>query len=83
MVKERPLISKEKGLNMNIIKLEPGEDISYHVHKDNKYNYILKGSMFTYEKNYVPGDVVENPKGSGHSIKAGPKGCEFLVIWCK
>jgi anti-sigma factor ChrR (cupin superfamily) len=80
MVKERPLIHKE--INVNIIKLEPQEEIPYHVHKDTKYNYILKGSITDGKKEYLPGDIVENIKGSGHFLIAGPKGCELLVIWC-
>ncbi len=81
MVKERQLLKKE--LNINIIKLEPEEQIPYHVHKDTKYNYILKGSISDEQREYFPGDIVENIKGSGHSLKAGSGGCEFLVIWCK
>lgn len=80
MVKEKKLLDK-KGIILNKISLEPNEDIPYHVHKETKYNYILKGSISDGKREFKIGDVVENLKGTGHSLKAGKQGCEFLVIW--
>ncbi len=82
MVKEKKLLDKE-GIKINLIELQPGEQIPYHEHKDTKYNYILRGSMSDERGEYVQGDIVENLIDSRHSIKAGSEGCEFLVIWGK
>lgn len=79
MPKEKKVL--DKNVKINVIELEPREEIPFHVHKDTKYNYILKGSMMNQDKECCKGEIVENMKGSGHSIKAGPDGCEFLVIW--
>ncbi len=80
MAKEKQLLNRK--ININLIELEPGENIPYHVHKDTKYNYVLKGSMSDEVREYLPGNIIENIIGSGHSLKAGEEGCEFLVIWC-
>jgi len=81
MVKENKLLNKD--INVNLINLDPEEIIPYHVHKSTKYDYIVKGSISDGKKEYFSGEIIENIKGSGHSIKAGKNGCEFLVIWCK
>jgi len=81
MVRERKILDKD--IRINVIELEPEEQIPYHVHKDTKYNYVLKGSISDEKRDYSPGDVIENIIGSGHSLKAGLGGCEFLVIWGK
>lgn len=81
MVREKHLLNKE--ININIIELDPEEQIPYHVHIDTKYNYVLEGSMSDGQREYIPGDVIENVRGSGHSLKASLEGCKFLVIWCK
>jgi anti-sigma factor ChrR (cupin superfamily) len=70
------------NLHVNVIRLEPGKKIPFHTHKSTKYNYVLKGSMSDEKGSYVGGDVVENKKGTSHSVTAGEDGCEFLVIWC-
>jgi anti-sigma factor ChrR (cupin superfamily) len=68
-------------INMNLIKLRPGQKIPMHKHKSNKYDYIIKGSMVSGKKRYKKGDLVLNKEGSSHSLKAGKKGCDFLVIY--
>jgi len=79
MVEEAHIL--EGKINVNRIRLAPGEQIPYHTHKATRYNYILEGSMSDERRNYVPGDMVENIKGSSHSVTAGLEGCAFLVIW--
>ncbi len=81
MPKERKVIDTDK-LKINNVELEPGEIIPFHVHKATKYDYIVKGSLIIGERKYLPGEIIENLIGSGHSPKAGKDGCEFLVIWC-
>ena len=39
----------------------------------------IEGDILLVE--YKEGDLIINEKGSEHSLKAGKKGCEFLVIW--
>jgi quercetin dioxygenase-like cupin family protein len=73
-------IMKSRGMNINLIKLRPGQWIPMHKHKSEKYNYILKGSIGFGKKIWRKGDFVVNKKGSSHSLKAGRSGCEFLVI---
>ena len=80
-VSEKHLLGGEDGLHMNLLKLEPGRHIPLHKHVDTRYNYVLKGSMSDEHGEYTEGDLVVNEKGSEHSINAGEKGCEFLVIW--
>ena len=68
-------------INMNLIKLKPGQTIPWHKHKDNKYNYVVKGSMTDGQRTWKKEDLILNKKGTSHSLKAGKNGCEFLVIW--
>ncbi|MBI2629873.1 hypothetical protein HYW76_02115 [Candidatus Pacearchaeota archaeon] len=81
------LADEENGFFIYLFKLNPNEEIPFHKHKTTKYNYILKGSMFSISKDkndskeIKEGELNVNKKGSEHSVKAGPNGCEFLVIW--
>lgn len=72
---------KENGINIYIFKLDPNKKIPLHKHVDTRYNYILKGSMSDADNEYNEGDIVTNQKGAEHFLKAGPEGCEFLLIW--
>jgi anti-sigma factor ChrR (cupin superfamily) len=78
---ERKVLKAEQGININFIKLKPGQEIPFHKHKSEKYDYILKGNLKDETGKYGEGDLIINKKGSGHSVKAGPEGCEFLVIF--
>jgi anti-sigma factor ChrR (cupin superfamily) len=78
---EKQCIVNRDGLNISILKIEPHKEIPMHEHLDTRYNYILKGSMSDGNQEYGEGDLVINEKGSKHFLKAGPEGCEFLLIW--
>ena len=71
----------ENGFGMDFFKLAPNEKIPMHKHPNIKYSYILKGSMSDETGEYSEGEVVVNEKDSEHSVTAGSKGCEFLVIY--
>ena len=78
---EKQCIVNSHGLNISILKIEPHKKIPKHKHADTRYNFILKGGMFDGNKKYKKGDIIINEKGSEHFLKAGPRGCEFLLIW--
>ncbi|MFA5871561.1 MAG: cupin domain-containing protein [Parcubacteria group bacterium] len=78
---ERECLAGKGGLKISILKIKPGKYITRHVHTDTRYNYILKGSMSDENHKYGKGDLIINKKGSKHFLKAGPAGCEFLLIW--
>lgn len=76
-------VLKSEGININLIKLKPGQKIPFHKHKSGKYDYIMKGSLSDETGKYEEGELIVNKKGSSHLVKAGPEGCEFLVIFNK
>jgi anti-sigma factor ChrR (cupin superfamily) len=78
---EKQCIVNRGGLNISILKIEPRKEIPSHEHLDTRYNYILEGSMSDENQKYGKGDLIINEKGSKHFLKAGPEGCEFLLIW--
>jgi anti-sigma factor ChrR (cupin superfamily) len=78
---EKQCIVNKKGLNIFILKIEPDKQIPLHEHADTRYNFILKGSVADENQKYGKGDIVINKKGSKHFLKAGPRGCEFILIW--
>lgn len=78
---EKECVVSKKGLNISILKINPGKYIPLHPHAQTRYNYILKGHMSDEKQKYQKGDIVINRKGSKHFLKAGPKGCEFLLSW--
>ena len=81
--KEKVLIESEKGMQMYILKLGPGQQIPHHIHLQDKYNFILKESMSDEKGSYKVGDLVINEKDSSHTVTASSEGCEFLLIWEK
>lgn len=78
---EKQCIVNKHGLNISVLKIEPYKKIPLHKHSDTRYNYILKGSMSDGKKKYNTGEIIVNKKGSEHFLKAGSRGCEFLLIW--
>lgn len=78
---EKQCMKNKRGLNISILKIKPYKKISLHGHSDTRYNYILKGGMSDGNNQYGRGDLVVNKKGSEHFLKAGSRGCEFLLIW--
>ena len=78
---EKVCIEEKKGLKFSILKIKPGKKIPRHLHFDTRYNFILKGSMSDAHRTYQKGDLIINKKGTEHFLKAGPAGCEFILIW--
>lgn len=78
---EKYVTGKRKGVHMILLKMGPGKEIPLHKHTDTRYSYVLKGNISDQRGRYSKGDLVITRTGSVHSMKAGPRGCEFLVIW--
>jgi anti-sigma factor ChrR (cupin superfamily) len=78
---EKQCVGNKKGLNISILKIKPFKKIPLHKHSDTRYNYILKGAMSDGNMTYTKGDLLINKKGSEHFLKAGSRGCEFILIW--
>lgn len=78
---EKLCIDDKAGIKVSILKIEPHKEISMHEHADTRYNFILKGSMSDGNYECGEGDILINEKGSRHFLKAGPSGCEFILIW--
>jgi anti-sigma factor ChrR (cupin superfamily) len=80
-VLSKDILDNDSGFNIRFFKLKPNALLPFHTHSTKEYDYILEGSVIDETGNYNKGDLVVNEKDSGHSMKAGSEGCDFLVLW--
>lgn len=66
--------------------LEPGGEVSYHVHEGESENYYILSGTGIYNDNgteteVYPGDITFTPGGCGHGIKnAGAEDLHFIAL---
>ena len=70
-----------RNLQMDKIKLEPGAQSPLHIHNDDEWVYVLRGSMSDQTGTYNEGDFLVNRKGTKHIVTAGKSGCLLLALY--
>lgn len=79
-VKQILVKDDKRKIQINKIKVEPNAQGLEHVHTDDEYVYILRGSMIDHTGEYREGNLIINRKGSKHAVRAGKDGYEILVF---
>ncbi len=72
---------EKRGIQIDLIRLEPGLDDPPHWHNDWEWVYILEGSLEDEKGVHRAGDFMVNEKDSRHQPKT-KEGCTALIVWC-
>ena len=56
-------------------RMKPGAKVPPHVHKNDVFRVVIKGSLKTGGKTLRAGDWMHVPAGQSYALQAGPKGC--------
>lgn len=70
----------ERGVQIDIIKLNPGLVDPPHWHNGFEWVYILEGSMEDDKGLYKKGDFLLNRKDQKHHVRT-EEGCTVLIVW--
>lgn len=77
----KPLARDEKrGVQMDILKIEPGLVDPPHWHDDWEWVYILEGSLEDEKGIHRKGDFVLNQKDTKHEPRS-KEGCLAIIVW--
>jgi quercetin dioxygenase-like cupin family protein len=90
---ERKILAKHdlsgvpgKEAVIGIATFPAGSVIGFHTHPGDESGYIMKGSVTLQtrgapDKELKAGDAFFNPRGSVHSVVAGPEGATVVSTW--
>ena len=70
----------KSGLQVDLLRLEPGFVDKPHFHGNFEWVYILEGSMEDERGVHVKGDFLVNGKGGPHR-PSSKEGCLLLIVW--
>ena len=70
----------KRGIQMDILKIEPGLKDAPHWHDDWEWVYILEGSLEDKRRIHHKGDFVLNPKDTKHEPQS-KEGCLAIIVW--
>jgi len=71
----------ERGIQMDIMKIEPGLSDPPHWHDDWEWVYILEGSLEDEKGIHRKGDFLLNEKDAKHQPQS-KEGCTAIIVWC-
>ena len=68
------------GLEMQLVRLEPGVRLPVHTHELPEFIYVLEGELRLADKRLTRGCVSVASAGSVHSDVRSETGCVFLLV---
>ena len=71
----------ERGLQMDLMKIEPGFVDVTHYHNGFEWVYVLDGCLEDEKGKHVKGDFLLNEKDAEHR-PFSKEGCLLLIVWC-
>jgi len=78
----KPLASdRERGLQMDLVRLEPNFLDKPHFHNGFEWVYVLEGEFTDDRGVHRKGDFVVNSTEGVHRPSTGPDGCLLLIVW--
>ena len=78
----KPLaVSREKGVQMDLVRLEPDFLDKPHVHNGFEWVFVLDGWFEDSRGVHRKGDFVVNTTEGVHQPKTGKEGCLLLIVW--
>ena len=72
--------SSEKGMQIDLLKIEPNWQDKGHYHGDFEWVYVLKGSIEDEKGVHKKGDFFVNEKDAFHK-PSSKEGCLLLITW--
>jgi anti-sigma factor ChrR (cupin superfamily) len=73
--------SQSKGLQIDIIRLEPNLRDRPHTHNDFEWVYVLEGQFQDEKGVHKKGDFLVNTTEGVHQPIVGPQGATLLIVW--
>jgi quercetin dioxygenase-like cupin family protein len=73
-------VAVTNGLEMQIVRLEPGARIPPHTHECPEFIYILEGELMLGDERLGPGSASIASVGSVHSEVHSETGCVFVLV---
>jgi len=81
-ISRKPLARDEKrGVQMDILRIEPGLKDQPHWHDDWEWVYVLEGDLIDGKGVHNKGDFVLNEKDTRHQ-PTSKSGCTAVIVWC-
>jgi quercetin dioxygenase-like cupin family protein len=68
------------GLEMQIVRLEPGARIPMHTHERPEFIYVLEGELIVAAERLGPGAASVASIGSVHADVRSETGCVFVLV---
>ena len=68
------------GLEMQIVRLEPGAQLPLHTHECPEFIYVLEGELVLAGERLCPGSASVASSGSVHSDVHSETGCVFVLV---
>ena len=73
-------VAVTNGLEMQIVRLEPGARIPVHTHECPEFIYVLEGELILAAQRLGPGSASVAGVGSVHSDVHSETGCVFVLV---
>lgn len=70
-----------KGVQMDLIRIEPNVTDRPHVHNGFEWVYILEGNFTDQNGVHKKGDFIENTMEGVHHVSTGDEGCLLIITW--
>ena len=74
------LCDPERGIDMRIVRLEPGASWEAHHHERAEELFLLRGDWRCLGTNLHPGDFHRAGPGTEHAATASSAGCKLIVV---
>ena len=74
-------VNGEKGVQADLIRLEPDFSDRPHTHDGFEWVYVLEGSFTDDAGVHKAGDFIVNSTEGVHQPKTGSDGCVLLIVW--
>lgn len=73
-------IAVTAGLEMQMVRVEPGARIPPHTHECPEFIYVLEGELILGGQRLGPGSASVASAGSAHSDVHSETGCVFMLV---
>lgn len=70
-----------KGIQMDLIRIEPNFKDRPHTHDGFEWVYILEGGFTDQKGVHRKGDFIVNTTEGIHQVSTGEEGCILLIVW--
>jgi anti-sigma factor ChrR (cupin superfamily) len=81
-IERKPLAKMpEKGMQADLIRIEPNLTDIPHKHDGFEWVYILEGGFKDQKGTHKKGDFIINTTEGIHQLTSGKEGCTLFIVW--